>query len=191
MQTCVQTCEETRLETRVDMCHMCRPLHACHHVNRVNAHGEKMCHLYWARMFKKAMTDEALLKKPEDASKLNQMMIGVPNKEFSIAGYPFPLTSSPCTSSTCPPVLYLQYLSSAACPPVLVLRYLPPRYLSSATCPPPLVLQYLSSATFPPPLVLRHLSSSTSPPDCADHCTKPRSGLQASWLRTTLVTYSY
>lgn len=53
----------------------------------VNAHGEKMCHLYWARMFKKAMTDEALLKKPEDASKLNQMMIGVPNKEFSIAGF--------------------------------------------------------------------------------------------------------
>jgi chemotaxis protein histidine kinase CheA len=55
-------------------------------INWVNSHGEKMCHLYWARNFKKAMVNEKILKSPDNATPLNQLMAGVPPKELSIAG---------------------------------------------------------------------------------------------------------
>jgi hypothetical protein len=52
----------------------------------VNSHGERMCHLYWARNFKKAMTTPEILMNFNDTKEINKLFIGLPEMELSIAG---------------------------------------------------------------------------------------------------------
>jgi len=52
----------------------------------VNEKGERMCHLYWARNFKKALTNKQLIKNSDDTKAVAAMLVGMPEMELSIAG---------------------------------------------------------------------------------------------------------
>jgi|ERR1711924_422811 len=53
----------------------------------VSPAGERLCHLFWARNFKLAMTDKANYANPEDACKIEGLLAGVPPRDLSIAGF--------------------------------------------------------------------------------------------------------
>merc|ERR1719453_847331 len=51
--------------------------------------GERLCHLWWARQFKKLLTDKALIQNKEDTSAAQALMKGIPDMMDSIAGVVF------------------------------------------------------------------------------------------------------
>jgi len=52
----------------------------------VNQHGERMCHLYWSRNFKKGLLDPKLTMASNETKGMAKLMKGVPEMELSIAG---------------------------------------------------------------------------------------------------------
>merc|ERR1711988_1161080 len=51
--------------------------------------GERLCHLWWARQFKKLLTVKDLIQNKEDTSKAQALMKGIPDMMDSTAGVVF------------------------------------------------------------------------------------------------------
>merc|ERR1719502_544890 len=51
----------------------------------INSKGERMCHLYWARQFKKLLVDKAMLQNKNDTKAAEALLEGMPKMTESIA----------------------------------------------------------------------------------------------------------